>query len=133
MRIFFHLFCLNSLSGASLSGDIIFDGRIRFTGGADTAQWLKIPEGLDRGGKTVLIPGHGPAAERPAEAIRLTLRYLRFVRDEMAVAVREMIPFDEAYAAVDWSEFSQLPAFEATHRRNAFGIYLSLEQEMMED
>ncbi len=116
-----------------ISGDIIFEGRIPFTGGADTAHWLEILEKLDRDGITALIPGHGPAAERPAEAIRLTLRYLHYVRDQMAVAVREMIPFDEAYAAVDWSEFSRLPAFEATHRRNAFGIYLSLEQEMMED
>jgi hypothetical protein len=43
-----------------------------------------------------------------------------------------MIPFAEAYEATDWSAFSDLPAFEATHRRNAYGIYLSLEQASLE-
>jgi hypothetical protein len=49
----------------------------------------------------------------------------------MAAAVDEMLPFADAYEAVDWSAFSDLPAFEATHRRNAYGIYLSLEQESL--
>jgi hypothetical protein len=49
----------------------------------------------------------------------------------MREAVEEMVPFAEAYEAADWSEFSHLPAFDATHRRNAYGIYLSLEQESL--
>jgi len=49
----------------------------------------------------------------------------------MGEAVEEMIPFADAYEGTDWTEFSHLPAFDATHRRNAYGIYLSLEQESL--
>ena len=65
--------------------------------------------------------------------MRATLRYLRYTRERMGAAVDEMLPFAEAYEATDWSEFSHLPAFEATHRRNAYGIYLSLEQESLSE
>ncbi|HHH40208.1 MAG TPA: MBL fold metallo-hydrolase [Sedimenticola sp.] len=116
-----------------ISGDLIFEGRIPFTGGADTAHWLALLEQMDRSGLAALIPGHGPVARDPAGTIDLTLRYLRFVRGRMAQAVEEMIPFDEAYAAIDWSDWEALPAFDATNRRNAYGVYLSLEREMMGD
>ncbi len=49
----------------------------------------------------------------------------------MVTAMEEMTPFDEVYATIDWSAFSQLPAFEATNRRNAYEVYLSLEQELL--
>jgi hypothetical protein len=41
------------------------------------------------------------------------------------------VPFDEAYAATDWSEFEQLPAFEEANRRNAYQVYLSMEAELL--
>ncbi len=114
-----------------VSGDLIFEGRIPFTGGANTAHWLKMLEQLDKSDLAALIPGHGAAATDPQGTVSLTLRYLRLVREKMAAAVEEMVPFAEAYEAVDWSDFSDYPAFEAANRRNAYGVYLSLEQEMM--
>jgi glyoxylase-like metal-dependent hydrolase (beta-lactamase superfamily II) len=114
-----------------ISGDIIFEGRVPFTGGADTRHWLEVLEHLDDAGLKALVPGHGPAAEDPREAVRLTLDYLRYTREVMAAAVEEMVPFAEAYDAADWSRFEKLPAFEAAHRRNAYGVYLSLEQESL--
>jgi glyoxylase-like metal-dependent hydrolase (beta-lactamase superfamily II) len=114
-----------------ISGDIIFEGRVPFTGSADTRHWLGVLEGLEREGLRGLIPGHGPAATDPEAAVSATLRYLRETREVMAEAVEEMVPFADAYEAADWSEFEDLPAFDATHRRNAYGIYLSLEQESL--
>lgn len=114
-----------------ISGDIIFEGRVPFTGSADTRHWLAVLEGMERQGLTGLIPGHGPAASDPQQAVRSTLSYLRYTREKMAGAVEDMTPFAEAYEQTDWSEFSHLPAFDATHRRNAYGIYLSLEQEYL--
>ena len=114
-----------------ISGDIIFEGRVPFTGGADTRHWLSVLESLEQDGLKGLIPGHGPAASDPQEALRATVDYLRYTREKMAAAVDEMISFADAYEATDWSAFSDLPAFEATHRRNAYGIYLSLEQESL--
>jgi len=114
-----------------ISGDLIFEGRVPFTGSADTGRWLAVLESLDDTGIEALIPGHGPAAKQPAEAVGRTLDYLKYTRERMAAAVDEMIPFAEAYDAADWSRFQKLPAFDAAHRRNAYGIYLSLEQEML--
>jgi len=114
-----------------ISGDIIFEGRVPFTGSADTRHWLTVLEGLEQEGLNGLIPGHGPAASDPQEAVRATLGYLRYTREKMGEAVEEMIPFADAYEGTDWTEFSHLPAFDATHRRNAYGIYLSLEQESL--
>jgi glyoxylase-like metal-dependent hydrolase (beta-lactamase superfamily II) len=116
-----------------ISGDIIFEGRVPFTGSADTGRWLEVLESLDQTGVEALIPGHGPAARKPAEAVARTLDYLKYTREQMAAAVEEMTPFADAYDAADWSRFEQLPAFDAAHRRNAYGIYLSLEQEMLDE
>ncbi len=110
-----------------ISGDIIFEGRVPFTGGSDTAHWLKVLKNLDTIDLKALVPGHGPVASDPNGAIKLTLHYLSYVRNVMSAAVEEMIPFDEAFAEADWSEFEYLPAFKAAHRRNAYGVYLSLE------
>ena len=103
-----------------------------FTGNADTAHWLKVLKNLNTINLKALIPGHGAAATDPNGAIELTLRYLSYVREIMSLAVEEMVPFAEAFDAADWSGFSQLPAFNAAHRRNAYGVYLSLEAEQFE-
>ncbi|MCB1736244.1 MAG: MBL fold metallo-hydrolase [Gammaproteobacteria bacterium] len=111
-----------------ISGDIIFEGRVPFTGGADTGHWLALLEQLDNTELAALVPGHGPAAKDPVGAVKLTLHYLQKVREVMAEAVDNLTPFDEAYNNADWSEFEALPAFEAAHRKNAYGVYLSMER-----
>lgn len=113
------------------SGDIIFEGRIAYIGDANTRNWLQTLETMETEQLVALIPGHGPAAERPNEAIATTRRYLAFVREHMGRAVEQLMPFDQAYRAVDWSEWEDMPAFEAANRRNAYAVYLSMEQEML--
>lgn len=114
-----------------LSGDIIFEGRVPFVGSANTKNWLQTLQKLETDNVQALIPGHGPAASEPRKAITLTKEYLAYLRDTMGEAVNEMMSFDEAYAEVDWSAFSDLPAFEAANRRNAYQVYLSLEAEAL--
>ena len=114
-----------------LSGDIIFEGRIPFVGDANTRHWAQVLERMETEQLVALIPGHGGVAANPNDAISLTRRYLSFLRSRMALAVEEFVPFDEAYAATDWSEFEQLPAFEEANRRNAYQVYLSLEAELL--
>lgn len=115
-----------------ISGDVIFEGRLPFVGDADTGHWISVLERMKLMGPKALVPGHGPAATDPVAAVSLTLDYLRFLREAMGVAVDEMTPFAEAYAQTDWSRYQQLPAFEAANRRNAYGVYLSLERESLE-
>jgi glyoxylase-like metal-dependent hydrolase (beta-lactamase superfamily II) len=113
------------------SGDVIFNELVPFLGDADTRHWLKVLERMDREQLAALVPGHGPVAKDPRKAIDFTRRYLEYLRETMGTAVRELVPFDEAYAGVDWGGFEQLPAFAEANRRNAYQVYLSLEAEML--
>lgn len=111
------------------SGDVIFEGRIPFLGSSNTRLWLDALKRMDNSDLAALVPGHGPHQSAPVKAVGLTYRYLAYLREKMGEAVDELMPFDEAYAATDWSEFSGLPAFEAANRRNAYQVYLSMQNE----
>lgn len=113
------------------SGDLIFEGRIPFVGSGDTGHWLKTLERLETGGVRALVPGHGPASFEPAATLRLTRRYLAYLRETFSAGVEDLMSFDEIYAATDWSEFENLPAFDAGNRINAYQVYLSLESELL--
>ncbi len=80
-----------------------------------------------------LIPGHGAAAADPDRAVSRTRRYLSFLREKMGESAAELVPFDEAYKAVDWSGFADLPAFKEANRRNAYQVYLSMEAESLSE
>jgi glyoxylase-like metal-dependent hydrolase (beta-lactamase superfamily II) len=113
------------------SGDIIFEGRVAYLGDADTRHWLETLQDLETGGLAGLVPGHGPAASEPTKAIAQTRRYLAYIRQVMGEAVENFTPFAEAYQAADWSQFQDLPAFQAANRRNAYQVYLSMEAESL--
>jgi len=113
------------------SGDIIFEGRVPYLGDANTRRWVQVLERMEREKLVALVPGHGGVAEKPNEAIGLTRRYLAYLRAQMGQAVADLVPFDEAYKAIDWSEFSDLPAFNEANRRNAYQVYLSMEAELL--
>ncbi len=111
------------------TGDLIFEGRVPFLGNKNTKRWLETLQRMETEQLKALVPGHGPAAKEPNKAITLTRKYLAFIREKMAEAVEDLTEFDEAYDAIDWSEFKSLPAFEAANRKNAFMVYLSMEAE----
>ena len=114
-----------------LAGDLYFSGRIPFVGNADTMTWLVAMDVIGPLKPALVIPGHGRASSDPQPDIDLTRAYLRFLRAEMGKAAAELVPFDEAYARVDWSRFAAVPAFDAANRINAYGTYLRMEQEVL--
>ncbi len=65
----------------------------------------------------------------PAADLTLTRDYLAYLRQEMGKAVAEMIPFEEAYLATDWSRYEFLPAFPEANRVNAYNTYILMEKE----
>jgi glyoxylase-like metal-dependent hydrolase (beta-lactamase superfamily II) len=113
------------------SGDIIFEGRIPFMGDANSRHWLEVVQRMRDQKLVALVPGHGAAASDPNRAIATMDRYLSYLRQTMGAAVEEFTPFDEAYAATDWTAFENLPAFEEANRRNAYQVYLSMEAEFL--
>ena len=113
------------------SGDIIFEGRVPYLGDSNTKKWLDTLIKMEVGKIAALIPGHGPAAKDPNKAISATRNYLAKVRSVMAEAVQNLDDFAETYDKTDWSEFEKLPAFAEANRRNAYQVFLSMEEELL--
>ncbi len=109
------------------SGDLIFTGRIPFVGGDDIDNWIRKIDTIAQSDTRWVIPGHGAAFQDKPRGVQLTRDYLVLLRDSMRRAAEELIPFDEAYAAVDWHRFENLPAFKRANRQNAYRVYLAME------
>ncbi len=114
------------------AGDLYFTGRIPFVGNADSGRWLQALSLVEQAQPAVAVPGHGAASSNTRADLELTRRYLEYLRKSMGQAVENLTPFEEAYAKTDWSAFSGYPAFEAANRINAYGTYLLLERESLE-
>ncbi|CAM3658404.1 MBL fold metallo-hydrolase [Polynucleobacter antarcticus] len=115
--------------GVLFAGDLVFRGRIPFVGNADSKGWLKALDEFEKFNPKVVVPGHGAQSTNPIEDIRFTRDYLNYLRTTMAPAAQNLDPFDEAYAAADWSEYDGMPLFRAANRMNAYNVYLSIQAE----
>ena len=114
------------------AGDLLFAGRVPFVGTADSRGWLAAMSKMIAVDARVVIPGHGPASTDVARDLATTRDYLAYLREQMGRAVKDFVPFDDAYAKTDWSRFSGLPAFAEANRINAYGTYLRMEQEELD-
>lgn len=119
--------------GVLFSGDVIYKGRVPFLDSPETDidRWL---QGLDylsalQPQPRFVIPGHGTPSDDLQQAVALTRDYINYVRDAMQQAVADFVPFEEAYEATDWSDYADMPAFDASNRGNAYRIYLEMEAE----
>ena len=117
--------------GVLFGGDVLYGGRVPFLDSPETdiRQWLA---GLDyiaglKDQVRYIIPGHGTLSEDARQVVEETRDYILYVREAMARAVRDFVPFDEAYRNTDWSRYEKLPAFDASNRGNAYRIYLDEE------
>jgi glyoxylase-like metal-dependent hydrolase (beta-lactamase superfamily II) len=115
--------------GVLYAGDLVFRGRVPFVGDADSRAWIAALDKLIALDPKVLVPGHGAPSTTPRADLVFTRDYLVFLRRQMGEAARNLVPFEEAYDAVDWSAYRKLPAFEEANRVNAYNQYLRLEQE----
>ncbi len=113
------------------AGDLVFKGRVPFVGAADSRLWLAALDRLLALNPRVLVPGHGGISTDPVDDLTLTRDYLTYLREQMGRAVTELIPFEEAYQATDWSRFEYLPAFSLANRVNAYNTYLQMEAELL--
>lgn len=111
------------------AGDIVFRGRVPFVGQADSRHWIAALDTLLAMAPEVVLPGHGEASTTARADLQLTRDYLAYLRETMGAAARQMEPFDEAYARVDWSRFEHLPLFRAANRMNAYNTYLLMERQ----
>ena len=110
-------------------GDLVFRGRIPFVGNADSKGWLSSLDRIEGLKPKIVIPGHGAYSPNPTQDIAFTREYLRYLRQSMGEAARNMDSFDDVYANTDWSEYQGMPLFQAANRMNAYNVYLSIQGE----
>ena len=113
------------------SGDVVFKGRVPFVGEADSKAWLAALDRLLAFDPRAMVPGHGAVSRTPRADLALTRDYLTDLRTRMGHAVADFVPFEEAYAAADWTRWKGLPAYREAHRRNAYNTYLLMERESL--
>lgn len=119
--------------GVLYAGDLVFRGRVPFVGDADSRAWIAALDTLTALAPRVLVPGHGAPSHTPTADLDFTRNYLIYLREQMGRAAQDLVPFEDAYAATDWSHYRRLPAFEEANRVNAYNQYLRLEREAMKD
>ncbi len=117
--------------GVLFVGDLMFTGRIPFVADADVSAWIAALDRVLAFKPRVVVGGHGPPSTDAAADLALTRDYLVYLREQMRAAFDDMLDFEAAYARVDWSRFSALPAFEAANRRNAYQTYLNVERDAL--
>lgn len=110
------------------SGDLIFEGRIPFVGNANIFNWLDALDKMRSVNVSAVLPGHGPLAKDPNALINLTYNYLSLLKNKMQQATQNWTPFAEAYTTIDWGDYMFLPAFDAANRKNAYNVFLFMEQ-----
>jgi glyoxylase-like metal-dependent hydrolase (beta-lactamase superfamily II) len=113
------------------AGDLYFNGRLPFVVDGNTRGWLLAIDAMRALDARCIVPGHGAMSCAIADDLQTTAEYLGFLRAQMGAAVEDLIEFDEAYAAIDWSRFASLPTFDAANRRNAYSVYLEMQTEML--
>lgn len=111
------------------AGDLVFRSRIPFVGQADSGHWIKALDLLLGFDAVAVVPGHGPISTEARKDMQLTRDYLAYLRRTMGEAARNLDPFEDAYAATDWSAFEALPLFKVANRMNAYNTYLLMERE----
>ena len=111
------------------AGDLVFRGRVPFVGDADSRAWIAALDTLIDMKPRVLIPGHGAYSRVPKTDLVFTRDYLKFLRTQLGKAARNLVPFEQAYDAIDWSKYRAMPAFNEANRMNAYNQYLRLEAE----
>ncbi len=111
------------------AGDLVFRGRIPFVGTADSVGWIKSLDSLLKVNAKTIVPGHGPYSTEAQQDLIFTRDYLVFLRESLRQGARDLEPFDEVYAAIDWSKYKSVPLFDAANRMNAFNVYLSIQNE----
>ena len=110
------------------TGDLVFRNRLPFIGQADSNAWIKALDALLALAPAVMVPGHGPVSKSADRDIHLTRNYLTHLRASMGQAAKNLDPFEDAYAAADWSQFESLPLFRLINRMNAYNTYLLMER-----
>ena len=117
--------------GVLFVGDLMFTGRIPFVADADVSAWIKAIDRVLEFKPRIVVGGHGPESTNAVADLAQTRDYLAYLRDQVATAFDDGLDFDSAYRRIDWSRFSQLPAFDAANRRNAYQAYLNVERESL--
>lgn len=128
------LVLLDTATGVLFAGDLLFHGRAPTTPHADIAHWLAALDHLERlaasGRVSLVVPGHGEVAP-PAEPIRQTRHYLRWLDATLRQAADDGLDMNEVLALPLPPDIAALAVSEAEYRRSVGHLFPAIEQEAL--
>lgn len=111
------------------AGDLFFSKRIPYVGNANTIGWLKILEKLQKMPIDIAVPGHGDFSNTPLMDFNFTYEYVKYLREKLYQAARDMDDFDATYQSIDWGPYEKVPLFKPANRLNAYNVFISMQNE----
>lgn len=109
--------------------DLAFNQRTTFMGDGDSAQAVAAQDWLLKrfAQARLMIPGHGSAQRAPFPMVVRTRDYMQRLRAEMAAAVEEMVPLQDAVEQSDFADWRAVRLYRENHRANANFVYREME------
>ncbi|MAA74861.1 MAG: MBL fold metallo-hydrolase [Salinisphaeraceae bacterium] len=111
------------------AGDVYATGRLPFVVDGNSRQWLDAIDRIASAAPEHVVPGHGRVSDNVERDVQLTRRYIEYLRKTMGAAADNLMTFEQAYAETDWSAFEKLPAFAEANRRNAYSVFLEMQED----
>ncbi len=109
--------------------DLAFNQRTTFMGDGDSAQAIAAQDWLLKrfAQARLMIPGHGSAQRASFPMVARTRDYMQRLRTEMAAAVEEMVPLQDAVEQSDFADWHAVRLYRENHRANANFVYREME------
>jgi quinoprotein relay system zinc metallohydrolase 2 len=110
------------------TGDLLFIRRTPVLDGS-LKGWLAAIDSLEQMDARHVIPGHGPATDKLAEALEPERRYLQMLHDEVHEEIAQGDSLQQALRAPDPAEKASWLLWDEAHRHNIARAYQELEWE----
>jgi quinoprotein relay system zinc metallohydrolase 2 len=110
------------------TGDLLFIHRTPVLDGS-VKGWLAAIDSLARMDARHVIPGHGPATDKLAEALEPERRYLQMLRDDVHAQIARGDSLQQALREPDPPEKANWLLWDEAHRHNVARAYQELEWE----
>ena len=126
------LVILDETTGVLFAGDLVFNGRAPTTPHANIAKWLAALDKLEGLSFSLLVPGHGAAADDRAP-IAQTRSYLRWLSEGLAESAEQGLDMAEVLTPrAPPASIAELAVFAAEYQRSVAHLFPGYEAAALE-
>lgn len=109
------------------AGDLVFSERIPVIRDGNLNNWVEALEKIKTFKVEHIIGGHGKIVDE--NSVDSTYKYIKVLRDKVALALEDGIELDDAVNSIKMQEFKEYKTYNEQHRPNVAIAYRKLEWE----